>query len=555
MRLSGVTLSATLGTGFVQTPGSKYTIIDNTGSSAIAGTFVGQAEGSYVQISGVPFQISYVGGTSTNSVVLTEVQQSTTTVTFSPSSPVFGQSVALTATVTGPTGSTTTPSGSVQFFNGTTSLGTVDLVNGAGTIDSSALATGANSITATYSGDNNYDSGTSAATPVTIGQASTTTTIIPSTTTPVFGQSVTLSATVQAVSPGAGTPTGTVQFFNGTTSLGTATLSSGTASVATSTLALGANSITVTYSGDTNFIGQTSSATTVTVGQASTSTTVTSSPASPVFGQPVTLVGTVTVVSPGTGSPTGTVQFMFGSTVLGTGTLTNGVASITTSSLPVGSDTISTTYSGNTDFSGNTSSGTVTVGQAQTVTALSVSNSNPGANQSVTFTATVTAATAGVGTPTGSVTFLNDGTEIGTATLSSGKATFTTTLPIAASSVTAQYSGDSNFSSSTSPAVTVSVGTANDQFLNQVFLIELNRPITTAELPYWDKQFADGRTRQSIVNQIATSKEARLRPGAGLVQPVPGAEWDSGPGLRRGEDRPGHEYQRSGRDSGFSCVL
>ena len=73
-------------------------------------------------ISNVPFKISYVGGANSNSVVLTELYASTTTVTFTPSAPVFGQTVALTATVTGPSGSPT-PTGSVQFFNGGTSLG------------------------------------------------------------------------------------------------------------------------------------------------------------------------------------------------------------------------------------------------------------------------------------------------------------------------------------------------------------------------------------------------------------------------------------------------
>ena len=69
-----------------------------------------------MQISGMPFKISYVGGTGVQSVVLTELDQSTTGLTFTPASPVFGQQVALTANVTGPAGSPT-PTGTVQFFN------------------------------------------------------------------------------------------------------------------------------------------------------------------------------------------------------------------------------------------------------------------------------------------------------------------------------------------------------------------------------------------------------------------------------------------------------
>jgi len=79
--LSGVSLNATLGPDFVKTLSSTYTILDNTGTSAITGTFSGIAQGSTVTISGVPFQISYKGGTNSNSVVLTEVDTSTTAVT------------------------------------------------------------------------------------------------------------------------------------------------------------------------------------------------------------------------------------------------------------------------------------------------------------------------------------------------------------------------------------------------------------------------------------------------------------------------------------------
>lgn len=375
--LSGVTLSGTLGPDFTPTLGSTYTILDNTGTAGITGTFSGQGEGSIVQIGGMPFAVSYVGGTNHISVELTEVDPSTTMVTPSPTSAVFGQTVALTATVTGPSGSPTA-TGNVQFFNGSASLGMVPLgTNGSATLDVSTLPVTTSTISAQYLGDSNFSPSTSPGVTIAVAQATTTTTLTPSTTAPVFGQSVSLTATVQAVSPGAGTPTGTVQFFNGATSLGTATLTSGSGSITTSALALGANSITEQYSGDTNFMGQTSTATVLTVGQASTTTTISSSPSSPVFGQPVTISATVVVVSPGTGTPTGTVTFMSGSTALGTGTLTNGVASVTTSSLPVGSDTISTVYSGATDYSGNNSTGTVVIGQAATSTSLAVSNPNP----------------------------------------------------------------------------------------------------------------------------------------------------------------------------------
>ncbi len=85
-----------------------------------------------------------------------------------------------------------------------------------------------------------------------------------------------------------------------------------------------------------------------------------------------------------------------------------------------------------------------------TTTALS-SSANPSApGQPVTFTATVSPA-SGTGTPTGTVTFSDAGSQIGTATLHGGTATIATASPLAAGShaITASYGGDRNFAAST----------------------------------------------------------------------------------------------------------
>jgi hypothetical protein len=76
--------------------------------------------------------------------------------------------------------------------------------------------------------------------------------LVPSPTAPVYGQTLTLTAVVNAASPGAGEPTGSVTFEEGTTSLGMAPLVSGIASVATTPLAVGTETITAMYSGDAN---------------------------------------------------------------------------------------------------------------------------------------------------------------------------------------------------------------------------------------------------------------------------------------------------------------
>jgi hypothetical protein len=116
----------------------------------------------------------------------------------------------------------------------------------------------------------------------------------------------------------------------------------------------------------------------VTVGQASTTTTVTTSPNPSVVGGPVTLKATVAAVSPGSGTPTGSVEFFNGSTDLGPGTLSNGVATLQTSSLPLGTDAITADYSGNSNFKASLSAAVNQQVNAGTISiTLSVSNTNP----------------------------------------------------------------------------------------------------------------------------------------------------------------------------------
>src|SRR5205823_11045045 len=85
----------------------------------------------------------------------------------------------------------------------------------------------------------------------------------------VFGQAVTLAATVTAVAPASGTPTGTVSFDQGGTNFGTASLNgAGQASIIISTLSVGSHGIKATYSGDSTFNGNISGPVTQVVNQA-----------------------------------------------------------------------------------------------------------------------------------------------------------------------------------------------------------------------------------------------------------------------------------------------
>jgi hypothetical protein len=166
-------------------------------------------------------------------------------------------------------------------------------------------------------------------------------------------------------------------------------------------------------------------------------------------GESVTFTATVTAQV--TGTPTGTVTFSDGPTVLGQGTLTSGTASFSTASLTFGSHSITASYSGDSSFTGSVSTSLSQIVQkANTTTTLSASPITANMNQSVTLTATVTPGTSGL--PTGTVSFLDGTTQIGSSSLSgSGVATFSTsTLTAGTHAITAVYGGDGNFNGSTS---------------------------------------------------------------------------------------------------------
>jgi hypothetical protein len=156
------------------------------------------------------------------------------------------------------------------------------------------------------------------------------------------------------------------------------------------------------------------------------------------------------------------VTFLDGATSLGTATVSNSSAQLAISGLSLGTHSVTASYGGNANLSGSVSSVlTQAVNQAATATAIS-SSANPSTfGQAVTFTATVQPAAGGV--PTGTVTFFDGAAPIGSGSLSGGVAQFTAAggaLATGTHSITARYSGDSNFLSSTSASLAETVNAA-----------------------------------------------------------------------------------------------
>jgi ELWxxDGT repeat protein len=268
----------------------------------------------------------------------------------------YGQVITLTASVRPRVPVQTTPRGSVQFFDGSTFLGIATLVSGLATFSTSSLASGNHALTASYGGSADFTSSTSIAYGEPIAKDTTTTALVASVNPTVFGQIVTYTATVATPAGAPTSPAGVVIFQDGSTTIGAATLNSASqATFATRALAVASHTITATYRGNGNFAASHSTSLDQVVHADATLTTIQSSLNPSVLGHTVTFTAKVFAKSPGAGSPTGTVTFKDGSTVLGTGTLSAGQATFSTSTLRVGNHAITATYGGNASFASSTS--------------------------------------------------------------------------------------------------------------------------------------------------------------------------------------------------------
>ncbi len=454
-----VTFTATVTSSAGITPtGTVLFTIDGASSAAVPLDANGQATltTSALRAGTHTIQAAYGGDTHHEPDVGTAVlvvNPATTnlSLTSSTSSPVFGQPVTLTASITPIEG--VAPTGSILFRRGVTVLATVALdATGSASFTTSALAAGTHDIVAQYFGDASY-SAADANHQVTVGKASTSMSVVASASPSAAGASVTLTATITAVAPGAGTPTGSVTFRAGTTIFGQSAVSNdGTAKISTASLPVGDTEIEATYSGDDDFLPS-SQRITHSVTETATTITVTPSKNPSVFGESVTFI--IETSTPAA-VPTGTITLSLGDTVLGTGVLdATGRTSITTSSLPVGTHTVVATYPGDGKSAGVDGIITQTVDKAPTTTTLAVAAASKVGDE-VVLTADVT--TSAPGTPTGKVTFSDGTTILATVDLVDGAARFSTkSLALGAHSLKAQYTGDDTYLASASTVVTHAV--------------------------------------------------------------------------------------------------
>ena len=415
--------------------------------------------------------LNVAGSTQQVSVSGTGISSGDTTstvVTISPVSLTNGQTATITATVsdtasghtstipTGPVTFTDTVGSTVTTLNGGS---TVNLTAGTATLTGVQLSgVGTHTITANYDGVSSTYLTSSSTAAVSLAKASVT--ITGPSAQPVavtVGQTGSATITVTGPYTTIAAPSGTLSYnvlnsSNTIVASGTPALTAGSSGSTASipipgTLASGSYTISITYSGDANYQAA-STPTTIQVQIGQITPTISWSPAatSITYGASLSGVLNATALKGSTAVPG---AFTYTAALAGEGASPVTSASI----LTVGSYTLTATFTptDKTTYSPASKTATLVVGRATPAVSVASTVNPVLATNAVTFTAAVAYAD---GTPTGTVSFFDGTTLLSASPMSSGVAALaTSSLAVGTHSITAVYSGDSNFASVTSSAI------------------------------------------------------------------------------------------------------
>jgi len=265
-----------------------------------------------------------------------------------------------------------------------------------------------------------------------------------------YGQPHRLDVTIAGRVPG-----GTVTAIEDGNPLATAPVETGRASIdLPADLAMGSHDLTVEYSGDSRN-DPASASITIQVTKAVSTISAVHTPEPVTLGQPHSLAVTVS----GT-SPTGSVSAFAGDTPLGTATLGDGIATIP---LPIdfsaGTHALRLEYSG--DAQNNSAVATTTISVAKVASTVVFTHTPEPATYGQPHRLDVTVAGT---SPTGVVTATTGGRTLGTATLSTGRASIALPAILAAGShaISVRYLGDA-VNAAASRAITVRVAKARSR--------------------------------------------------------------------------------------------
>lgn len=362
---SDVTFTATL-TGNCNVPTGVVSILDGTavlGTATISpgSTVNGVASGvatfdtSALTVGSHTMTATYAGDfnfdASTSNVAMQVVTgyPTVTTLTVSPNPAAAFQTITLRSEVTSQFGF---PGGTVAFFAGTTLLtnATVDS-NGVATATINTLGAGSYNLSAVYQATTNFATSRSPVVAEVVNGSPTATVLTSSLNPSAFAQSVTFTAKVAATGA-AGTPAGTVSFLDGTVVLTAVPNTGDGVSFRTSSLAVGNHPVTAVYAGSGDYEPSTSNTVVQVVSLVGTSVGLSATPNPANFGQTVTLTAAVATNAGGVPAAPGSVVFADQVGVLGSAAIVNGAATFTTSSLAIGTHTLTASYAGAAGYAG-----------------------------------------------------------------------------------------------------------------------------------------------------------------------------------------------------------
>jgi hypothetical protein len=518
--------------GYTGTPGGSVTfVIDGTpqaspvnldGSGKASITISAFGSGAHTVGAVYNGDPAFAQSTATPLTQTVNADGTTTVVSASPASPIYGQTVTLTATLSNKDSAATVTGGTVSFYDGSaatgTLLGSAPVSGGTASLPTAALPAGAShTLTAVYSGAPNFAGSSGTLSGFAVSQAHTTTSVSASPASSVYGQTVTLTATLSNTDTSAPVTSGTVSFYDGSaatgTLLGTAPVSGGTATLPTAALPAGAShTLTAVYSGAPNFVGSTGARTGFTVSQATTSIALSASPNPAVFGQAVTVTATVT--SPTASTAGTTVTFVVdGASQLPATLDANGQARITLAALALGSHTVSASYAGNGNLAGSGPASMTEKVVGGSTTSLTASANPVGFGQAVTFTATVRGTTPGIDTLTGMVTFVVDGVARPAVALDGNQQAALTLSSLGAGqhTVGAVYGGTDAVAGSTATPLTETVNKAVTalSLTTSALPIAVGQPVTlTATVTSTDPLAAPDGTVTFIIDNVPQSPVA-----------------------------------------------
>lgn len=472
----------------------------------------------------------------------------------------FSDKITFTATVTSSHG---TPTGTVTFKNGATTLGTGALSKGKAVLSTSKLNAGQYTITADYGGAATFAPSTSVPLKQIVGDAKTTTTVTSSLNPSKLGDKVTFTATITTAK--AGSPSiGTVIFRNGIVEMGQVNVTKGgKATLSTSKLPVGVSKINALFNGAPNYLNSASPDLKQTVNKATVSIALKASATQSRFGETVRLTAKVSPLAKGSPEPAGTVNFKRGGKTLQSVPLAGGVAKAVITGLPVGAHGFSAVHAGDTNYRKATTlvlDHTVIRGKT-TVSVNSSAADEGGANGSaispgepVTFAVRVRPVSPASGIPDGPVALYVNGKTVQSLALLNGRATFAQTFQTGDHAVRVDFGGSGSWKSSKSATQTLSIDPRGEEFQVNTTVKQAQEDAALAALDdgtfvaVWSSNGQDGSGRSVHTQRFKVTKTGQVKKQGGESQVNTYAAADQSNGVLTGVKKASWLYAWESED-------